>query len=98
MLEKALEAGSTQPPFQFGPSFLHMRDKDPDMGVLRKDPRWDPLVEKFYSDKIKKWEEAQKKKGNNPHGTNPHGDDPNAGGDDDKGGDEDGGSEDEGGE
>ncbi|MGE0192156.1 MAG: hypothetical protein AB7T63_08950 [Planctomycetota bacterium] len=91
MLEKSLEAGASQPPFQFGPSFLHMRDKDPDMGVLRKDPRWDPLIEKYYTDKLKKWEEAQKKKKDKDKGNNPHGDDPN----DEGSTDEEGGSEDE---
>jgi tetratricopeptide (TPR) repeat protein len=96
-LEGALELGATRPPFAFGSSFVHLRDKDDDMAPLRKDERWEPLIEKYHSDGIKKYEEfvkkqAEKDKGRtNPHDEKPSGDEPSddAPGDDEPG-DEDG--------
>ena len=96
-LENALELGKVRHPFAFGPEFVHLRDKDEDMAPLRKDERWGPLIEKYTSDGIKKYEEAvakqreKEKGGSDPH--DPHG---RSGGSDASGGDTSGGDEEDG--
>ncbi len=81
LLEKALDSGATQPAGVFGPQWIHLRDKDEDMGVLRRDPRWDELIQKFQSEALTKWEawwkkaqadaEARRAGGQSPHGGTP---------------------------
>ena len=61
-LEKTLDLGKSMPVGQYGPRFLHLRDKDEDMSTLRSDPRWDKLLERYADERLDKWEVAHKKR------------------------------------